>query len=60
MAELDEIWTSVLAALPDNWGRWGDELGPLNYLGSAEVFEGLKIEHGAGTLVNPVAVKATQ
>lgn len=42
--ELEEIWTSVLDQLPDNWGKWGDddELGAHNYLGSEEAFEGLK------------------
>ena len=34
----------LLADLPDNWGRWGedDELGALNFLGSEEMFEGMK------------------
>lgn len=45
-AELDElsrIWTDVLAELPNNWGKWGDddEIGAHNYLGSAEAFDGL-------------------
>ncbi len=34
----------LLADLPDNWGRWGeeDELGALNFLGSEEMFDGMK------------------
>ena len=41
---LNRIWTSVLAELPDNWGRWGDddEIGALNYIGTDEVSQGLK------------------
>jgi kynurenine formamidase len=34
----------LLADMPDNWGRWGeeDELGMLNELGSEEMFRGLQ------------------
>ncbi|WP_255151101.1 cyclase family protein [Halorarius halobius] len=36
--------SALLADLPDNWGRWGDddELGALNLLGSEEMFEGMR------------------
>lgn len=39
-ADVEEL----LADLPDNWGKWGDEdeLGALNYLGSEEMFEGAR------------------
>ncbi|WP_101296992.1 cyclase family protein [Halegenticoccus soli] len=42
--ELNEIWTNVLAALPDNWGKWGDddELGALNYLDDEQAFRGIQ------------------
>jgi len=34
----------LLADMPDNWGRWGedDELGMLNELGSEEMFRGMQ------------------
>ncbi|MFT4881831.1 MAG: kynurenine formamidase [Salinirussus sp.] len=34
----------LLADMPDNWGRWGeeDELGMLNELGSEEMFRGME------------------
>lgn len=43
-SELNRIWTNVLAELPDNWGKWGDDdqVGALNYLGADEAFAGLK------------------
>lgn len=33
----------LLEPLPDNWGRWGedDELGAINFLGSAEMADGM-------------------
>ncbi|WP_226480130.1 cyclase family protein [Natrinema amylolyticum] len=35
---------AVLADLPDNWGRWGedDELGALNFLGSEQAYRGME------------------
>ena len=35
---------ALLEDLPDNWGRWGedDELGALNFLGSEEMFDGMR------------------
>ena len=40
----------LLADLPDNWGRWGedDELGALNLLGSEQMFEGMKAVQRGG------------
>lgn len=41
--------SDVLADSPSNWGRWGDddEVGALNFLGSAEVLSGIKcVRHG--------------
>jgi kynurenine formamidase len=34
----------ILAGLPDNWGKWGedDEVGALNYLGVSEVLSGMR------------------
>lgn len=44
--EDDDDFESVpdlLADMPDNWGRWGDDdgLGVINVLGSEEMFEGM-------------------
>ena len=40
---VNELWTTVLSNLPDNWGRWGpdDELGTLNFLDGEQAFRGL-------------------
>jgi parallel beta-helix repeat protein len=37
--------STLLADLPKNWGRWGDEdeLGMLNLLGSEQAFEGMHV-----------------
>lgn len=38
-----EEYEALVEALPNNWGRWGDddELGAINVLGSEEMFEGM-------------------
>ena len=42
--EINEIWTQVLASLPDNWGRWGDndQIGTINYLDTEQIQRGLE------------------
>lgn len=44
MADKQQTLDELLADLPKNWGRWGDddEIGSLNYLTSKEVLEGIK------------------
>lgn len=44
VAAMESRLDALLADLPDNWGRWGedDELGALNLLGSEEAFAGMQ------------------
>ncbi|WP_267640035.1 cyclase family protein [Haloarchaeobius amylolyticus] len=42
--------SALLDGLPTNWGRWGedDERGALNFLGSAEAFDGMQAAVSGG------------
>ncbi|QSW99657.1 cyclase family protein [Haloterrigena alkaliphila] len=44
VAAMESNLDALLADLPDNWGRWGedDELGALNLLGSEEAYAGME------------------
>lgn len=44
VAAMEANLEGLLADLPDNWGRWGedDELGALNLLGSEEAYAGME------------------
>lgn len=58
--DLNEIWTNVLAELPDNWGKWGDddELGTLNYLDSEQAFRGLQtVLRGGSTRIETFSLQ---
>ena len=56
----------LLEDMPDNWGRWGDddELGAINYIGSAEMVAGMEAVTNYGddvrryTLQDPVTGQA--